>query len=106
MRRLPLQKYSWPVLSAHQMGSARMGTSPDLSVCDPRGECWEAGGLYIADASAMPTCSGVNPMVTTMALAHMVAEGIAEGVEGAQQQRRRKNTGVEVGFERAANGRG
>ncbi len=66
-----------PLFSAHQMGSARMGASPRDSVCDPRGEVHAVRGLYIADASAFPSASGVNPMITTAALSHFVATGIA-----------------------------
>jgi len=35
-------------------------------VVDPSGECWDVAGLYVADASAFPTASGVNPMITAM----------------------------------------
>jgi choline dehydrogenase-like flavoprotein len=34
-------------------------------------------GLYVADASLFPASSGVNPMITVMALAKIVAEGIS-----------------------------
>ena len=33
-------------------------------------------GLYVADASLFPASSGVNPMVTIMALAKIVGESI------------------------------
>jgi choline dehydrogenase-like flavoprotein len=33
----------------------------------------DATGVWIADASGMPSCSGVNPMVSTMALARRTA---------------------------------
>lgn len=46
------------VLTAHQMGSARLGTSRATSVANPQGECWDARGLYICDASALPTSTG------------------------------------------------
>jgi len=35
-------------------------------------------GLYVTDASAFPTSSGVNPMITIMAIADHVARGIIE----------------------------
>jgi choline dehydrogenase-like flavoprotein len=63
--------------SFHIMGSARMGRSPDDSVCDPTGQVWNVPGLYVCDGAAFPTASGVNPMVTIEALAHMNARGIA-----------------------------
>ena len=65
------------LVSFHIMGSARMGGSPDDSVCDPAGQVWHVPGLYVCDGAAFPTASGVNPMVTIEALAHMNARGIA-----------------------------
>jgi choline dehydrogenase-like flavoprotein len=63
--------------SFHIMGSARMGGSPNDSVCDPTGQVWSTPDLYVCDGSAFPTASGVNPMVTIEAIAHMNARGIA-----------------------------
>jgi long-chain-alcohol oxidase len=63
--------------SFHIMGSARMGGSPATSVCDPAGQVWDTPGLYVCDGSAFPTASGVNPMVTIEALAHMNARRLA-----------------------------
>lgn len=54
--------------TAHQMGTCRMGTSPRKSVVDPTGRVWGTEGLYVADASIFPSASGVNPMVTNMAI--------------------------------------
>jgi choline dehydrogenase-like flavoprotein len=65
------------MVSFHIMGSARMGGSPANSVCDPSGQVWDTPGLYVFDGSAFPTASGVNPMVTIEALAHMNARGLA-----------------------------
>ena len=53
------------------MGGACMGASPSSSVVDADAQCWEVQGLYVADASAFPTCSGANPMITIEALAYM-----------------------------------
>ncbi len=62
--------------TAHQMGSCRLGASPATSVADPTGEVHGVRGLFIADASGFPTASGVNPMLSTMTLAHWVARSI------------------------------
>ena len=59
------------------MGSARMGGAPTDSVCDPTGQVWSMPNLYVFDGSAFPMASGVNPMVTIEALAHMNARGLA-----------------------------
>jgi len=64
------------VASAHQMGTCRMGRDKQSAVCDERGEVFGVAGLYVADASAFPASSGVNPMITVMALAACVADGI------------------------------
>jgi choline dehydrogenase-like flavoprotein len=63
--------------SAHQMGSARMGSDPATSVAAPTGELHDVPGVWIGDTSAFPTPSGANPMLTCMALAHRTAEHIA-----------------------------
>jgi choline dehydrogenase-like flavoprotein len=44
---------------------------------DPWGELHDTPGVYIGDASALPTASGVNPMNSTMAITHRTAEAIA-----------------------------
>jgi choline dehydrogenase-like flavoprotein len=64
------------IASAHQMGTCRMGSDRQSAVCDERGEIFGVKDLYVADASAFPAASGVNPMITVMALATCVAEGI------------------------------
>jgi choline dehydrogenase-like flavoprotein len=65
------------VASAHQMGTCRMGGDKQSAVCDERGEVFGVAGLYVADTSAFPASSGVNPMITVMALAACIADGIA-----------------------------
>ena len=66
------------LFSAHQMGTCRMGRDSRTAVCDSRGEVFGAKGLFIADSSAFPGSSGVNPMVSIMALAHHTAQGITK----------------------------
>ncbi|THX72995.1 long-chain fatty alcohol dehydrogenase [Aureobasidium pullulans] len=64
--------------SAHQMGTARMGSSPTNSVVNSRGAVWNTRGLYVADTSVLPAASGVNPMITGMAVARGIARSIVE----------------------------
>lgn len=63
--------------SAHVMGTARMGGSPSSSACDPAGETWEVSRLVVCDGSTFPTASGVNPMISIAAVAHMNASALA-----------------------------
>ncbi|KAI0010162.1 long-chain fatty alcohol dehydrogenase [Xylariaceae sp. FL0662B] len=62
---------------AHQMGTCRMGARSSDGVVDPNGRVWEAADLYVADASVFPSASGVNPMITVMAIADWIARGIS-----------------------------
>ncbi|MFA9444579.1 GMC family oxidoreductase N-terminal domain-containing protein [Egicoccus sp. AB-alg6-2] len=64
------------MFSAHQMGSARMGTDPTTSVASPTGELHDTRGVWIGDTSAFPTAVGSNPMLTCMALARRTAHAI------------------------------
>ncbi|EAW07136.1 putative long chain fatty alcohol oxidase [Aspergillus clavatus NRRL 1] len=64
--------------SAHQMGTCRMGASSSTSVVDPNCQVWGAKGLYVMDASVFPSASGVNPMVTNMAIADWASQNVAE----------------------------
>ncbi|KAL1878987.1 hypothetical protein Plec18167_004282 [Paecilomyces lecythidis] len=64
--------------SAHQMGTCRMGRSPRTSVVDPDCQVWGTKGLYVLDASVFPSASGVNPMVTNMAISDWTSRNIAK----------------------------
>lgn len=65
-----------PFTSAHQMGTCRMSTSEKTGVVDQRGRVWGTEGLYVADASVFPSASGVNPMVTNMAISDWIARNV------------------------------
>jgi choline dehydrogenase-like flavoprotein len=73
VNQVPIGPGGTPVFSAHQMCSAQLGSDPQTSVAKPTGELHDTTGVWIADASGMPTCSGVNPMLSTMALARRTA---------------------------------
>ncbi|MVN76075.1 FAD-binding protein [Hymenobacter sp. HMF4947] len=64
------------LFSAHQMSTCRLGGRAATHPVRPTGETVEMQGLYVADGSAFPACSGVNPMLTIMALAHYTAQGL------------------------------
>lgn len=74
--RLPLRLPHRTIGTAHQMGTARMGTDPQSSVADPEGRLHDVRGVWVGDTSAFPTASGVNPMVTCMALARRTGHAI------------------------------
>jgi choline dehydrogenase-like flavoprotein len=73
VNQVPIGPGGTPVFSAHQMCSAKLGSDPQTCVAKPNGELHDTTGVWIADASGMPCCSGVNPMVSVMALARRTA---------------------------------
>lgn len=62
---------------AHQMGTSRMSAREADGVVDPKGKVWGVKDLYVADASVFPSASGVNPMITAMAIADWIARGVS-----------------------------
>jgi len=74
-------------VSAHQMGTCRMGKSAGYGVVDQKGKVWETEGLYVADASVFPSASGVNPMVTNMAIADWISTNLAKDLKTGGSER-------------------
>jgi choline dehydrogenase-like flavoprotein len=77
VERAGLQRPTYPLFSAHQMSSARIAMSPKLGAVNPHGESWELKRLFVVDGSALPTSSGVNPLLTIMAVSHFLSQRIA-----------------------------
>lgn len=71
--------------SAHQMGTAPMGSDPRTSVVDAAGRVWGYDNLLVCDGSVFPQASAVNPMLTIMAMARrIVAQHVPLVVEEAK----------------------
>jgi choline dehydrogenase-like flavoprotein len=60
----------------HPTGTARAGADPERFPVDTTGRLREVAGVWVADASILPSCPEVNPQITIMALALAVSEGI------------------------------
>jgi choline dehydrogenase-like flavoprotein len=73
IRRIGVAPNRQIVFSAHQMGTAPIGADSKRSVVDPSGRVWGYENLLVADASVFPQSSGVNPMLTIMAMASRIA---------------------------------
>ena len=70
----PLDASAFTLLYAvHLFGGAAMG---DYGPCDESGRCKSVRGLYVSDASSLPSNTGVNPQVTIMANALRIGAGI------------------------------
>jgi choline dehydrogenase-like flavoprotein len=79
LREISIDRSRMAVSTVHLMGTARMGGDPVRAVCGPDGAVHDRAGLYVADASLLPTPLGLNPQETIMALATVVARGLIEG---------------------------
>ncbi|KAA8916751.1 hypothetical protein TRICI_001107 [Trichomonascus ciferrii] len=78
MKHATSEPLSTPFGSAHQMSSCRMSDrGPKYSAVDGKGRLWECPNVFVADASVLPSASGVNPMISTMASAHVIAGNIS-----------------------------
>jgi choline dehydrogenase-like flavoprotein len=76
LRDAPLDPRRYVAILSHLFGGCVMGADPARAVCDERGRVHGYHGLYVADASAMPTNLGVNPQHTIMALARHFAHAM------------------------------
>jgi choline dehydrogenase-like flavoprotein len=61
------------LMAFHPLGTARAHASPDAGVVDGGLALHGVDGIYVSDASAIPTSLGVNPQITIMALATRLA---------------------------------
>lgn len=82
LRSVPVAPESLELLTVHLMGTAAMGGDATRHVCDPLGRVRNTAGLYVADASLLPSPVAVNPMETIMALSSMCAAAAADEVKG------------------------
>ncbi|MCG8419959.1 MAG: GMC family oxidoreductase [Proteobacteria bacterium] len=68
--------WRWPLrklLTAHPLGGCVLGSDPEHSVVDHRGEVWNYPGLYVVDGAIIPSALAVNPSLTIGALAERAA---------------------------------
>jgi cholesterol oxidase len=65
------------VTSTHPLGGCGIGQDAQTGVVDEFGAVFGCPGLYIADASIIPTALGVNPSLTISALSLRIGEKIA-----------------------------
>ena len=61
------------LMAFHPLGTARADARPERGVVDGDLRLHGASGVYVADASAVPSSIGVNPQITIMALASRLA---------------------------------
>lgn len=64
------------VAAFHPTGTCRAGADPAHYPVDEHGRLRGVDGVWVCDASVLPTCPEVNPQVTIMAMAMAIARGI------------------------------
>lgn len=57
-----------PGLNVHELGTARMGSSPDTSVLDADNRCWDCANVFVTDGACFPSGGWQNPSLTIMAI--------------------------------------
>jgi choline dehydrogenase-like flavoprotein len=72
----PLKPGELTLMAFHPLGTARADASPDNGVVDAGLRLHGVEGLYVSDASVVPSSLGVNPQITIMALATRLAYGL------------------------------
>jgi choline dehydrogenase-like flavoprotein len=73
LSRRELRASDLSLMAFHPLGSARADARPERGVVDEDLKLHGVEGLYVADASAVPSSLGVNPQITIMALATRLA---------------------------------
>jgi choline dehydrogenase-like flavoprotein len=76
LRDLSLDPRDYSLIAAHLFGTCRMSRDSDSGVAGFDGAVHGVRGLWVVDASLIPTNLGVNPQHTIMALAMLLAERI------------------------------
>jgi choline dehydrogenase-like flavoprotein len=76
MQRLDVRRLR--LAGFHPTGTAAAGSDPARHPVDPEGRLRGVDGVWVADGSILPSCPGVNPQVSIMAMAIGVGEAIAQ----------------------------
>jgi gluconate 2-dehydrogenase alpha chain len=64
--------------SSHDFGGARMGEDPEKSVVNSELEVHDTPGLYVYSGATFPTCPGINPTLSLLALVYRAAERLVK----------------------------
>jgi len=90
VKDMKLKNFAATLGNAHQMGTCRMGTSPETSVVNEDGKLWECENVFVMDTSLFPTSLGVNPMLTVLTISHMLSTRLAKSLQEDLQPTQKK----------------
>lgn len=68
VNRFEVQGQGYKPPAWHLLGTCRIGSDPETSVCNPWHQTWEVPNLFIMDGSNLPTSAAVNPTSTIGAM--------------------------------------
>ena len=71
------------VVSSHDLGGARMGDDPRETVVDRDLQVHDTPGLYVFGTAVFPTCVGINPHLTLMAITARASRQLIERLGGS-----------------------
>ena len=80
-----------PGSSAHEMGTARMGSDPATSVLNAHNQAWDVPNLFVTDAASFTSSGHRNPTLTIMALTVRACGYLAERLETPASRPRRES---------------
>jgi gluconate 2-dehydrogenase alpha chain len=72
--------------SSHDFGGARMGENPEKSVVNPELEVHDTPGLYVYSGATFPSCPGINPTLSLLALVFRAAERLVKRLTNGEQR--------------------
>ncbi|MFI8829219.1 FAD-dependent oxidoreductase [Streptomyces sp. NPDC053431] len=78
----PWQEEVTPAVTAHPLGSVRIGDDPRTSALTSAHELRGHPGIFVTDGSALPAALTVNPSLTIAALAERATPGVINCLKG------------------------
>jgi gluconate 2-dehydrogenase alpha chain len=72
--------------SSHDFGGARMGADPQKTVVNPELRVHDTPGLYVYSGATFPTCPGINPTLSILALVYRAAERLVQRLANGEER--------------------
>ena len=63
-----------------------MGEDPQKSVVTPELRVHDTPGLYVYSGAAFPTCPGINPTLSLLALVYRAAERLVQRLANGEER--------------------
>ena len=63
-----------------------MGADPHETVVNPELQVHDTPGLYVYSGAAFPTCPGINPTLSLLALVYRAAERLVQRLANGEER--------------------